>query len=278
MVVCDYLEFGWPIGYAYHGFLPSSDPRNHKGTLAFPSAVDSYLSTELALGSVCRPFARNPFMAPIALSPLNSVPKPDTDERRFILDLSWPAGFSVNDGISKDLFLGEPVSLTYPTADDIADSITQLGPGCLLFKRDLKRAYRQLPVDPFDYPLLGYSWRDKLFFDVRLPMGLRSAAMACQRITNAVCFMLSRVGCKVLSYLADFMGISAPRSAFDDYALTGSLLQALGLHESSLSHGLPSIDSRYLSWSSLQHYKFYDVCYAGQTLGIANRFVAQVAH
>ena len=26
-------------------------------------------------------------------------------------------------------------------------------------KRDLKRAYRQLPVDPFDYPLLGYSWR-----------------------------------------------------------------------------------------------------------------------
>ena len=89
------------------------------------------------------------------------------------------------------------------------------------------------PVDPFDYPLLGYSWRDKLFFDVRLPMGLRSAAMAYQRVTNAVCFMLLRVGCNVLSYLDDFMGISAPRSAFDDYALTGSLLQALGLHESS---------------------------------------------
>ena len=233
VVVCDYLEFGWPIGYDYHGVLPSSDPRNHKGALAFPSAVDSYLSTELALGSVCGPFARNPFMAPIALSPLNSVPKPDSDERRFILDLSWPAGSSVNDGISKDLFLGEPVSLTYPTVDDIADRIIQLGPGCLLFKRDLKRAYRQLPVDPFDYPLLGYSWRDKLFFDVRLAMGLRSAAMACQRVTNAVCFMLSRVGCNVLSYLDDFMGISAPRSAFDDYALTGSLLQALGLHESS---------------------------------------------
>ena len=89
------------------------------------------------------------------------------------------------------------------------------------------------PVDPFDYPLLGYSWRDKLFFDVRLPMGLRSAAMACQRVTNAVCFMLSRVGCNVLSYLDDFMGISVPRSAFDDYAFTGSLIQALGLHESS---------------------------------------------
>ena len=180
VVVCDYLEFGWPIGYDYHGVLPSSDFRNHKGALDFPSAVDSYLSSELALDSVCGPFARNPFVAPIALSPLNSVPKPDSDERRFILDLSWPAGSSVNDGISKDFFLGEPVELTYPTVDDIAARIVQLGPGWLLLKRDLKRAYRQLPVDPFDYPLLGYSWRDKLFFDVRLPMGLRSTARACQ--------------------------------------------------------------------------------------------------
>ena len=58
-------------------------------------------------------------------------------------------------------------------------------------------------------------------------MGLRSTAMACQRVPNAVCFMLSPVGCNVLSYLDEFMG------AFDDYALTGSLLQALGLHKSS---------------------------------------------
>ena len=252
VVVCDYFEFGWPIGYDYHGVLPSSDPRNHKGALAFPSAVHSYLSTELALGSVCGPFARNPFMATIALSPLNSIPKPHSDERRFILYLSWPAGSSVNDGISKNLFLGEPVLLTYPTVDDIADRIIQLGPGCLLFKRDLKRAYRELPVDPFDYPLLGYSWHDKLFFDVRLPMGLQSAAMAHQQVTNAVCFMLSRVGCNVLSYLDDFMGISVPRSAFNDYALTGLLLQALGLHESS-QKACPPSNSRYLSWSSLRH-------------------------
>ena len=72
----------------------------------------------------------------------------------------------MNDEISKEFFLGEPVSLSHPTVDDIAESIVQLGPGCLLFKHDLKRAYRQLPVDPFDYLLLGYSWRDKLFFDV----------------------------------------------------------------------------------------------------------------
>ena len=43
------------------------------------------------------------------------MPKPDSDQRRFILDLSKPAGFSVNDGISKDFYLGQPVTLRYPT-------------------------------------------------------------------------------------------------------------------------------------------------------------------
>ena len=90
MEVCDFLEFGWPIGYDYHGVLPS-------GVLDFPSAIDTYLSTELALRSICSPFARNPFVAPIALSPLNSVPKPDSNERRFIKDLSWPVRLSMTE-------------------------------------------------------------------------------------------------------------------------------------------------------------------------------------
>ena len=238
--VCDFLEFGWPIGYDYRGALPSSVFRNHRGAIDFPSAVDSYLSTELRLGSVCGPFARNPFSSPYAVSPLNSVPKQGSDERRFILDLSWPEGSSVNDGICKDFYLGEPVNLTYPTVDDIAERIVQFGPGCLLFKRDLKRAYRQLPVDPYDYPLLGYSWGDQLFFDVRLPMGLRSAAMACQRVTNSVCFMLSQAGCFAFSYLDDFMGISTPHDADRHFELSGSLLQALGLQESSQKVCQPS--------------------------------------
>ena len=138
--------------------------------------------------------------------PLHSVAKPDTAEHHFNLDLSWPEGSSVNDGISKDFYLGELVLLTYPTVDDMTNRIVQLGPGCFLFKRDLKCVYRQLLVDPFDNPSLGYSWHDHLFFDVHLPMGLCSASMGCQGVTNAVCFMLSLAGCNVLSYLDDFIG------------------------------------------------------------------------
>ena len=64
-------------------------------------------------------------------------------------------------------------------------------------------------------------------------MGLRSAAMACQRVTNSVCFLLSQAGCSALSYLDDFMGVSTPHNAGRHFELSGSLCQALGLQESS---------------------------------------------
>ena len=102
---------------------------------------------------------------------LNTVPKRDSDERRVIVDLSWPCGSSVNDGIPGDSFLGEPISLTYPTIDSIVDAVISLGPGCLLYKRDLKKAYRQFPVDPRDYHLLGYTWDNQFYFDTVLTMG-----------------------------------------------------------------------------------------------------------
>ena len=95
-------------------------------------------------------------------------------------------------------------------------------------------------MDPYDYPLLGYSWRDQLCLDVCLLMGLHSATMACQRVTNAVCFMLSKSGSAVLSYLDNFMGISAPTTAFEHYRVCGSLLDALGLQESSHNACPPS--------------------------------------
>lgn len=38
-----------------------------------------------------------------------------------------------------------------------------MGHGCYLYKRDLKKAYHQFPVDRKDYPFLGYTW-DNVFF------------------------------------------------------------------------------------------------------------------
>jgi len=198
----------------------------------FPDHIDRYLSKEISLNAVIGPFPANPFKHAIAISPLNSVPKPDADERRIIVDLSWPPGLSVNDGISREEYLDEDISLTYPTVDSICDLIEQCGPECLIYKRDLKRAYRQFPVDPFDYPLLCYQWRDQLYCDVVLPMGLRSAAMACQRVTNAVSYICHEHGFNVLNYLDDFIGVEPASSATAAFDFTYKRFNELGLEES----------------------------------------------
>ena len=202
--VCDFLEFGWPVGFDYSRPLPiHSNFHNHKGATEFPAAVDAYLSSERAHHAVIGPFSHNPFSCPVTVSPLNSVPKPDTTERRIILDLSWPVGSSVNDGIPSGLYLAQEFALVYPTVDLIADRVAALGSGCLLFKRDLRRA-----------------------------------AMACQRSTNAVSYILSCAGCQVANYLDDFIGVASIARASQHYEYCGSLLQELGLQE-SLSKACP---------------------------------------
>ena len=87
------------------------------------------------------------------VSPLNTVPRIDSDERRvfiviFIVDLSWPFGRSVNAGIDVACYLGEATELHFPTVDHISRHIQELGPDCRLHKRDLKTAYRQFRVAP----------------------------------------------------------------------------------------------------------------------------------
>ena len=81
--------------------------------------------------------------------------KPHSEVRRTIVDLSWPKNFSVNAGVMKDNYLGSSFVLNYPSVDYTVKKIVELGPGCLLYKVDISRAFRQLKVDPGDLALLG---------------------------------------------------------------------------------------------------------------------------
>ena len=71
-------------------------------------------------------------------------------------------------------------------------------------------------------------------------MGLRSAAMACQRITSAVCFICEAEGHHTLSYLDDFIGVAPPDTAWQAYEHCGHLLEELGLEESPTKDCPPS--------------------------------------
>ena len=134
---------------------------------------------------------------------------------------------------TNDSFLSVPIDLHYPTTDWIADTIVAKGRGCLLYKRDLMKAYRQFPVDPRDYHLLGYNWQDELYFDTVLTMGSRSAAMACQRATTAVSWICYQRGQSVFNYLEDFIGVAPPPTTVSAFNDLRDLLSSLGLVEST---------------------------------------------
>ena len=162
---------------------------------------------------------------------MNTVPKSCEDERRVIIDLSWPHGASVNDGISKSTYLGELINLHYASMEHVCRMVMQVGKGAHIYKRDLRHAYRQIPVDPRDYRYLGYFWKDLFYFDTTLAMGQRNAAMACSRTTDAIMFMHAQDGYEGTNYLDDLIGVSHPCYSDAAFDALGQLLLELGLEE-----------------------------------------------
>ena len=107
----------------------------------------------------------------LQVSPFGVIPKPHASGKwRLIVDLSQPAGRSVNDGIQRSR-----ASLSYVSVDHLAEVILTLGKGTQLAKLDIKSAYRVIPVFPGDHLLLGVTWKGNIFVDTVLPFGLRSA-------------------------------------------------------------------------------------------------------
>ena len=158
--------------------------------------------------------------------------KKDPGQFRVILDLSFPPGDSVNGQINKHLLEGAPYKLHLPTPLDLANLITKKGKGALLFKLDLARAYRQLPSDPWDWPLLGISWDDQYYFDRAIPFGVRHGAMACQRVTNALCHIeKSEMDMDSIGYIDDTAAAAVPdiQVATAQYHHFKSTVNTLGL-------------------------------------------------
>ena len=104
--------------------------------------------------------------AGIVTSPLGLVPKHDGGYRR-IHDLSFPPGKSINDGIPKVFGMIE-----YTTFDNIAARIHL---GDLIVKRDIKDAFRIVPIALHDRKLLGFEWQGAYYTENCLPFGLRTA-------------------------------------------------------------------------------------------------------
>ena len=220
-----YLKFGFPLSLTNPTSLHNVGISNHPSALAYPEAVDEYISKEVALGAMLGPSDHK--NDHYHCSPLLTRPK-DTDKRRVILNLSYPYGASVNDCVSKSHFDGRRFTLKFPMIDDIIQDILDTDDP-VIFKVDVARAFRNLHVDPVDAVKFGISWEGRSYVDLSVAFGWTHDSASFQMASDAIVFIMKGMGCKVRAYIDDYI-IVAPRGlAFEHFNNLVNLLQELGL-------------------------------------------------
>ena len=201
------LRHGFRLGFHPESTHLKSAKANCPSALKQPSIIDEYLAKEVSLGRVFGPTAIPPIES-LQVSRFGVIPKKDGGWR-LILDLSFPFGHSVNDGINKEEF-----TLTYSKVSDAISLIIKAGHGALMGKVDIKSAYRIIPVHPSDRHLLGMFWQSGFYVDLALPFGLRSAPGIFNSLADLFhwCLVNNWNVCELLHYLDDYFTLGPPNS------------------------------------------------------------------
>lgn len=209
---------------------PVSVLSNHQSATQHTEHLATFISTELKHEAIAGPFSDQPFAPWTRISPLMTRPKRESSSRRVIVDLSFPAGEAVNDGINIMSVYGRDTTYTLPSIMDLVTCVQELSTTAWIWKANLARAYRQLRVDPVDTPLLGFQVGCNTYVDLCPSFGCRSSSSACQRVSTAVVYLMSLKNFKVLAFLDDFAGCeSSKEKAEQAYSEFLSLTEALGL-------------------------------------------------
>ena len=245
----DQLQFGFPLGFMTN-VRPGKNTTNHQSARQHPEAIAKYLDTETRHKAIAGPFPHPPFAPWFHVSPMIVRDKRDSSDKRVIVDLSWPKGDSVNSNIPCDTYQGHPMTMRLPTPEDLATAIIKAPPTAHIFSLDLSRAYRQLRIDPLDWPLLGLQWDQSYFFDLALAFGGRWHAAACQRVTTALRDILADMGIQVWPYLDDIVGIAdTEQLAHEHFHHIRTVMEDLGLQEAKHKAFLPT---QKLVWIGIQ--------------------------
>ena len=94
----DLIRYGFPLDFDRQNIFQSTYD-NHASATQHVDQIDHYWHEELKYGAIYGPFKKLPF--PVHISPLMTRPKQNSENRRTIMDLSWPKGASVNNAIHK---------------------------------------------------------------------------------------------------------------------------------------------------------------------------------
>ena len=114
------ISNGFRLGFSRPASWLKSARKNLSLAVLHPEVVDEYLAAELTKSHIASPFSKQD-IPEAHISRFGVIPKKYSQQWRLIVDLSHPVGFSVNDGIPKDL-----CSLSYITVDTAIQHIVNL--------------------------------------------------------------------------------------------------------------------------------------------------------
>ena len=222
--IVDYLRFGFPLSLK-PGFTGQAMDYNHSSADKYRKHVQEYIDTEIKEKAILGPFDSHP-LENYHLSPIMSRPK-TRDKRRIIIDLSWKENNSLNSNVT-EYYDGIKYTLRYPSLDIIQQRLIDLGPKAAIYKIDISRAFRNLPVDPVDVNFLGLYWDTKYYIDLSIPFGYIHGSACCQRVTDAIRFICNNNQIWLFNYCDDLIGIEYPENVQFAFNFTKNLVQDLG--------------------------------------------------
>lgn len=186
--------------------------------------ISAIIAADVAAGKKAGPFDEPPFPN-FVVSPIGCVPKKTPGEIRVIHHLSYPRhGASINSDIVDEY-------LELSRFADAAKAVVRLGCGCVLVKLDVEAAYKQVAVCRGDWPLLGFKWLGKYYFELTLPFGLRSSCRLWDWYAAALQFFFEALGIDVvIHYIDDFLFVVKSRDQAQQHlARALALCEELGI-------------------------------------------------
>ena len=144
------------------------------------------------------------------------------DRCKTIVDLSWPKGLSVNNGVSSCSYLGTQFELKYPTIDSIVITLKALGPATKILKPDISGAFRHVCIDLGD---LDFTFKEKFYLDLMLPFGFH-LSLFFSKLSNSIRYIMAKYGHPYLSnYIDDLIYCGLPSKIDSAYQFLLNLLQ-----------------------------------------------------
>lgn len=185
--LANFLIQGFTFGFK----IPYKGPRQFRLSKNLSSIegkehiLQQRIDQELKHQRIAGPFCKPPFPN-IQISPLGLVPKKSPGEFRLIHHLSFPEKASINHHIPKEF-----CTVQYQSIHNAIEIIKQVGKGALLAKIDIENAYKQIPIHPSDFELLGFMINNQYYYDKTLPLGLSYSCNLFEKFSTALQWILT---------------------------------------------------------------------------------------